>query len=538
MKKRLLSLLLCLCTLLSLMTVSASAAGFRDVPAGKYYATPVNWAVSQGITNGKTATTFAPDEKCTRAQILTFLWRAAGSPEISGVANPFVDVEESAYYYHAALWAREKGFVSGTKFAPNTLCTRAATVEYFWKYAGCQTVKNVPFSDVNASGELAKAVSWAVRYGVTNGTSTTTFSPKETCTRGQIVTFLHRYFVEPLIYTEPANPAPSQPSSSSASVVELLNRAPLTPMRTNDAVLDTMVTGILNQIITENMSTYEKVRACYDYLKKNTVYGDQGGATLVFGTVYESREDYKLVTLSREILSTGIGVCDHYAAAFQVLTRRLGLESYICTGKYGSGAHVWNVITLEGEDYIFDAQIDDLGSGSYNHFGKTFGEVGSKYSNYNVAQNKSDFQSFRRVAPPGYYPDLATYLPQYLSATAQGQKNLEQATDYSNAISSEATLLRAEMGLPPLQTEAGAVRAANFCALAAALGEEVTTEIAAYTLLAEGAQFQYVVLVPLGECDDPVQLVHDELEAFTNYNFHGIAAGVCHGQWTLLFYGG
>ena len=540
MKKRLVSLILCLGLCLSLMTTAASAAGFSDVKSSAYYAKPVAWAVSENITGGTTSTTFSPNNTCSRAHIITFLWRAAGSPDMGLGYNPFKDVAETAYYYKAAVWAMEKGIQSaeGGYFEPATPCTRLAALEYIWRYHGSPKADRVAFTDLPSDNDAATAISWGVRYGVTGGKTATTFVPKETCTRAQIVTFLHRYFVEPLIYTEPANPVPSQPVSSSATVVELLNRAPLSPMRSNDAVLDTMVTGILNQIITGNMSTYEKVRACYDYLKKNTVYGDQGGGTLVFGNTYESREDYKLVTLSREILSTGHGVCDHYAAAFQVLTRRIGLESYICTGKYGSGAHVWNVITLEGKDYIFDAQIDDLGSGSYNHFGKTFGEVGSKYSDYSVAKNKSDFQNFQRVAPPGYYPDLATYLPEYLNATAQGQKNLEQATLYSNKISAEATLLRAEMGLPPLQTEAGAVRAANFCALAAALGEKVTTEIAAYTLLAEGAQFQYVVVIPLGACDDPVQLVHDETDAFANYNFNGIAAGVYNGQWTLLFYGG
>ena len=109
---------------------------------------------------------------------------------------------------------------------------------------------------------------------------------------------------------------------------------------------------------------------------------------------------------------------------------------------------------------------------------------------------------------------------------------------YSNTIASEATLLRNEMGLPPLHTEAGAVHAASYCALATAFGEEVTTEIAAHTMLAEDVVFQYVVLIPMGTCDDPIQLVHDEQAAFTNANFTGVATGVYNGQWTLLLYGG
>jgi len=192
-----------------------AAPNFTDVKADAYYATPVTWAVSKGITTGTTATTFSPSNTCTRAQILTFLWRAAGSPTSKAfLMNPYLDINEDAYYYQAALWAKERGMVQGSNFAPNTPCTRAATVEYFWKYAGSKTVNNVPFSDVKSGSDLAKAVSWAVDYGITNGTSNTTFSPNNTCTRAQIVTFLHRYFVAPLdnsafiaSVTKPSTPA-------------------------------------------------------------------------------------------------------------------------------------------------------------------------------------------------------------------------------------------------------------------------------------------------------------------------------------------
>ncbi|MBR2927568.1 MAG: S-layer homology domain-containing protein [Oscillospiraceae bacterium] len=212
MKRRLVSLILCLGALLSLMTVSASAAGFSDVPAGKYYATPVSWAVSQGITNGKTATTFAPDEKCTRAQIITFLWRAAGSPD-TGSSSYYSDVADDAYYCKATTWATEYGIVdiSGVYFKPNTPCTRAEAVEYIWRYAKSPSAAEVSFKDVKAGSVTSQAVSWAVRYGVTNGSSTTTFSPKDTCSRAQIVTFLHRYFVDPIEYTGPAAPEQSAP---------------------------------------------------------------------------------------------------------------------------------------------------------------------------------------------------------------------------------------------------------------------------------------------------------------------------------------
>ncbi len=186
-------------TALKKNTSSSATPEFKDIKSSDYFFTPVNWAVDKGITNGTSNTAFSPNSTCTRAQILTFLWRAAGSPEPS-ISNPYTDVKSSDYFYKVALWAKEKGIYNpgGSTFAPNSLCTRASTVEYFWRYAGSPSVERVPFSDVTASSTLDKAVSWAVRKGITNGTGGTAFSPNATCTRAQIVTFLHRYFVTPL----------------------------------------------------------------------------------------------------------------------------------------------------------------------------------------------------------------------------------------------------------------------------------------------------------------------------------------------------
>jgi len=206
MKKRILSLILCLCVAISILTVPALAAGFSDVKDGDYFAEPVAWAVQQGITNGTSATTFSPNQTCTRAEILTFLWRAAGSPEPKTYTSfsPYFDVEMTDYFFKPAAWATEYGIVDieGVYFNPKTPCTRADTVEYFWRYARSGKTDTIPFSDVTANTDLARAVSWAVIKGITNGTSSTTFSPKATCTRGQIVTFLHRYFVAPLDNSE------------------------------------------------------------------------------------------------------------------------------------------------------------------------------------------------------------------------------------------------------------------------------------------------------------------------------------------------
>ena len=199
MKKHILTAMV-VCLLAMALPVSALASStFADVPASAYYQDAVSWAVEQGITTGTSATTFSPESTCTRAQILTFLWRAAGSPQPRELSGEFTDVKETDYFYEAACWAAEKGILTpeGDRFAPNTPCTRAATVEYLWRYAGSPAdAFGAAFTDVPSGTGLERAVSWAVNEGVTNGTSATTFSPEKTCTRGQIVTFLHRAFAD------------------------------------------------------------------------------------------------------------------------------------------------------------------------------------------------------------------------------------------------------------------------------------------------------------------------------------------------------
>ena len=169
---------------------------FTDVPMGAYYEDAVLWAVSEGITSGTTASTFSPNAACTRAQAVTFLWRAAGSPAPKSAAMPFTDVAEGSYYYDAVLWAVENGITKGTSdttFSPNATCTRAQIVTFLWRSQKSPAAGTAnPFTDVAADAYCADAVRWAVANGVTDGTSATTFSPNSDCTRAQIVTFLYR----------------------------------------------------------------------------------------------------------------------------------------------------------------------------------------------------------------------------------------------------------------------------------------------------------------------------------------------------------
>ena len=173
-----------------------TTSSFTDVPAGAYYADAVKWAVAEGITSGTSPTTFSPNNGCTRAQMVTFLWRAAGSPEPESDYGPFRDVPKDAYYRKAVLWAAGEGITSGTSpttFSPNATVTRAQTVTFLWRWEGePEADQRSGFRDVPTGQYYSQAVSWAVEAGITNGTGTTTFSPGQTCTRAQIVTFLWR----------------------------------------------------------------------------------------------------------------------------------------------------------------------------------------------------------------------------------------------------------------------------------------------------------------------------------------------------------
>ena len=177
-----------------LVETEPEAPAFADVPASAYYADAVKWAVEQGITSGTSATTFSPNMSCTRAQIVTFLWRANGSPKADG-ANPFTDVSADAYYYDAVLWAVKQGITSGTSattFSPDATVTRGQTVTFLYRAAGAPAVSGGSFADVATDAYYADAVAWAVKEGITSGTGGNSFSPDAPCTRGQIVTFLYR----------------------------------------------------------------------------------------------------------------------------------------------------------------------------------------------------------------------------------------------------------------------------------------------------------------------------------------------------------
>ena len=195
MTNRIFSLLVSASMLASLLPVSALAAGFSDVPHGAYYQDAVDWAVENDITSGTSDTEFSPNETCTRAQAVTFLWRANGQPDAAG-NNPFADVSTSSYYNEAVQWAVANGVTSGTSattFEPDAPVTRAQVVTFLYRDAGSPSASgSTSFADVPTDAYYRDAVRWAVMQGITAGTSATAFSPDESCTRAQIVTFLYR----------------------------------------------------------------------------------------------------------------------------------------------------------------------------------------------------------------------------------------------------------------------------------------------------------------------------------------------------------
>jgi len=188
MKKKLAALALAL----TLLTVPAAA--FSDVDEGLYYAAPIAWAVEQGITTGTTETTFSPDDQCTQGQILTFLWRAAGRPVTGDLPAALAAWPLNADFQKAITWACETGILAaGDSLDPTAPCDRGSAMKFLWRYAGAPVV-SAPgtFTDVDPGADYAPAVIWAVEQDIVEGTTESTFSPSEICTRGQIATFLYR----------------------------------------------------------------------------------------------------------------------------------------------------------------------------------------------------------------------------------------------------------------------------------------------------------------------------------------------------------
>ena len=435
MTNKIFSLVLSASMLASLLLVSALAAGFSDVPQGAYYEDAVDWAVENNITAGTSGMEFSPDETCTRAQAVTFLWRANGQPDAAG-NTPFADVSTSSYYNEAVQWAVANGVTSGTSattFEPDAPVTRAQVVTFLYRDAGSPSASgSTSFADVPTNAYYADAVRWAVSQGITAGTSTTAFSPDEHCTRAQIVTFLYRASddapdvpvieipEEPVLPEEPLPPEqeltegeipqmPGEPDIEGATAViinglrnmvkqinlgaynisttdaiklaselaDIDNGDPYyvfsiwatkdedqstileidyqyTPeeaaeKRKQDAEEQAAADSAIASCVTDGMSDYEIAKALHDYLALNCEYDKRyysGGMPRISYTAYGA-------------LVNRTSVCAGYALAYQHLMEDAGIPCEYVTGMTTSGSHAWNIIQIDGEWYHVDVTWDD-----------------------------------------------------------------------------------------------------------------------------------------------------------------------------------
>ncbi len=391
--------------------VSGAQAAFADVPNSAYYKGPVDWAVSKGITAGTDANHFDPGSICTRAQTVTFMWRAAGSPKVSGT-NPFTDVKSTDYYYNAVLWAVQNNITSGvsaTQFAPNEPVSRADVACFLYKQAGNPKLAGYfVFTDVPETSYYYNAVHWARQKKITSGTSDDCFSPNESCIRAQIVTFLKRYeerpadakvlsgteldnfkaaiinafenaetkidvssfridsrqFREVLDSLYDSRADQNQYYISSISTATETDGTPawiqvryqysveeVKARREKDTKFNSLVKDIVKDNVTNGMSDFEKARALHDYLVLNCEY---------------DIENYRNDTIpAASYTATGAlvnhtAVCAGYARAYQALLTEAGIPSYYVSGTTASnGAHAWNIIQIDGEWYHVDTTWDD-----------------------------------------------------------------------------------------------------------------------------------------------------------------------------------
>ena len=435
MTNKIFSLVLSASMLASLLPVSALAAGFSDVPQGAYYEDAVDWAVENNITSGTSGTEFSPDKTCTRAQAVTFLWRANSQPS-AAESNPFADVAAGSYYADAVQWAVANGITSGTSataFEPDAPVTRAQVVTFLYRNAGSpSTGGSTLFADVPTDAYYRDAVCWAVAQSITAGTSATAFSPDEICTRAQIVTFLYRSSddapdvpvieipEEPVLPEETVQPEQEltdeeiqqmlgEPDieGATAAIINGLRSMEkrinlgaynisttdaidltaeisdfrgdnpyyifsiwatqddddntilvvgyqYTPegaaeKRRQDAEEQAAVDSAIASCVTDGMSDYEIAKALHDYLATHNEYDMR---------LYSGN----LPALSRTsygALVNRTSVCSGYALAYQHLMEDAGIPCEYVTGMTTRGSHAWNIVQIDGEWYHVDVTWDD-----------------------------------------------------------------------------------------------------------------------------------------------------------------------------------
>ena len=417
MKQKLLSLLLALCTVLSILPFGAAAADFQDVASDAYYRDAVQWALKHDpqITRGTGASTFSPNDTCKRCEVVTFLWRAFGAKKAEG-KNVFTDVKDTDYYRDAAVWASAEGITAGTSaatFSPNDPCTREQVATFLWRASGkpAENLQVSPFADMlNRAHYSFTPVLWAYENGVTKGKTANTFGPADPCTRAQIVTFLYRALAKPLTPAQPAERLTFQPKAASRYLTEVFGEKMVeTWFNLVDAVMagkDTfacpdqhtydwvmgqfpnkccpvllevidyaydrehsvrdgvasftykvpkeeaarkiaefakLVEDILNETMKPDYNDFEKALSLFLYFQKTYTYDYDAAADVDNGVGF--------YTNAYRVLTGKTGVCNEIANAYSYLLTQVGVDATTVMG----ANHEWSLIRLNGRHYHIDA---------------------------------------------------------------------------------------------------------------------------------------------------------------------------------------
>ena len=452
MKKQIRSLMLffaALCLFFGCGT-SASAAGaegfqqfvrvrdasrFDDVAPDAWYYDAVCLVDEYGIMTGTSAERFNPDGTLTAAEAVTVVSRLLHT--YSGDSRDLI--ASDPWYQTYVDYALEAGLMTPSQFADyNAPITRGALARVVAALpAGMlqpvNQIEDGAIPDVAAGSAYAGAVYTLYRAGITRGTDDQgSYLPDRQIKRSELAKIVTN-LIDPSLRTsftlknqpvtlysdsgETRSAAKSEVPAylslgwrteafsvpAGATAEQILNAATLSPMLTNNEELDALVGEIFSRILTDDMSTYEKVKACYDYLINSASYGGSDQAIRV-SFDYASMQDAIVVALAGSILKSNVGVCDDYTSAFVVMTRRIGLRSYYCTGvtqsqRGGLGGHAWAVIEIGGADYSFDPEIEDVnakgGPISYRKFCRTVEEISGSYFDFDFARDKAAFNNFR-----------------------------------------------------------------------------------------------------------------------------------------------
>lgn len=436
MKKKMTSILLIVFLVLGTLPFSASAAGkrFEDVLEKAWYYNAVEYATENGLFYGTSETKFSPENSMDRGMFVTVLGRLSSVDTGKYQKSYFTDVKPSVYYSPYVQWAASYEIVSGTgnyKYSPGKSISRQEIATMMYRYAqatGNDTTLDTnalaSFSDGGTVSSFAKdAMCWAVTHKILQG-SNNKLTPKDPATRAQVAQifyncreFLSKHEItrEPIELKEPPLIIYPNTPLTGNKIKDLLNQAPLMPTMTGTPA-DETVGGVLKRITNDKMTTYEKVKACYDYIIQHTRYGiptsgwDEDFTNHITRNITAISIDkaYMADTLIR----TGIGVCDDYAATFMVMTRMIGLDSYVAGGQIAGDPHAWNLIRIDGKLYLFDVQIEDRiteGNGGnivYNRFCLEAQPAGMTYRyGYVISDSEGAFQTLS----PSYYADYARY---------------------------------------------------------------------------------------------------------------------------------